>query len=146
MPAYYHRTVPRDPDALWDHRAHHPDAIVIALGTNDFILGDPGRPFEDAYLRFLEALRGLHPDAWLVLACGPMLLDVDPSGVAQSTSLRRHVHAVHEAFVSAHDARISRVEFEPNVYQLGSDLHPNAAKHASMGALLASELRLRLGW
>jgi lysophospholipase L1-like esterase len=145
MPAYYRRAIPSDPGACWDPEPH-PDAIVVALGTNDYILGDPGQPFVHAYAAFLATVRALHPDAWLLLATGPMLDDALPEGKLQWTSLRQHVYAVSEAFARTHDSRISRVEFEPNVDQFGCERHPNALKHASMGALLASELRLRLGW
>ena len=68
IPPWYERTRPL--------RDREPDAIVVNLGTNDANaiqsgvgpVGPDG--FEEGALRFLEQLRGSHPDAKLVWAYG----------------------------------------------------------------------------
>src|SRR4029079_14676660 len=58
--------------STWDFAKWQPHAVVINLGTNDASTsGDPGTPYETAYLGFVRTLRQKYPDAHFVLTIGP---------------------------------------------------------------------------
>jgi lysophospholipase L1-like esterase len=125
-----------------------PDAVVINLGTNDIDngKGDPGRPFEEAYLRFLEKLRGRYPDAFVFLSIGPMLVNSDLA------IMRTHLTNIVTARNKAGDMQIT--QFDYGVQPLGSngetptgcDWHPSVSVHVMMADTLKGQLRAKLGW
>jgi lysophospholipase L1-like esterase len=145
LPRLYDRAVADDPRVLWVAK-RAPDVVVINLGTNDLNGGDPGLPFEDAYIEFLARLRHESPNALLVVCLGPMLFDMPPgTGAMQLSDMRRHLQAVMRAYAA--DARIVLLEFpRSGDTDYGCDWHPNAKKHAEMAEQLVALLRARLGW
>ena len=55
MPAVYARTLASQSASVWDFATWQPHAVVINLGTNDASTsGDPGTPYETAYLGFVR--------------------------------------------------------------------------------------------
>ena len=68
MPAMYEQVMFTDPSELWDHSLYTPDVVCLNLGTNDTSEGnyDFDR-MEDAYRRFIAALRDTYPQAKIVL-------------------------------------------------------------------------------
>jgi lysophospholipase L1-like esterase len=121
-------------------------AVVINLGTNDWAKGDPGKPYEDAYVAFLEHVRSDYPNAFIFLTIGSMLSD--PSLGQVKTRLQ----AVVAARAAAGDDKI--VTFDLGTQPLGAngevptgcDWHPNAADHARMAGILETQLKAKLGW
>jgi len=139
MPSVYDRTLTTSAAPLWKGR--EPDVIVVNLGTNDFSKGDPGAPFDNAYERFVQQLRTVHPDAQLFCAVGPMLTD---TALAR---LRNTAGTVVDALKVAGDTRIDVIEFPSQLpTELGCDYHPNTSKHRTMGEQLAAVFRTELGW
>ncbi len=131
-------------------RDEEPDAVVVALGTNDF-LGGKGAPldvprFEAAYGKLLARIREVRPHALLVVATSPMLgPDPTPSGSgtvrdAFRQSLDRVVAARREV-----DPRVDLIDFEYQGDRLGCDWHPNDAMHRRLGDALAAFLAPRIG-
>lgn len=123
------------------------DAVVINLGTNDWSGGgDPGIPYETAYIDFIAQLRGHYPDAWIFLTIGSMLNDPELSEV--TTHLANIVAELNDAG----DERISTFDF--GAQDLGSDgsvpsgcdWHPSTDEHARMAGILQAELEDKLGW
>ncbi len=51
----------------WNFEGRQPDAVVINIGTNDGRARIDGETFTRTYVRFLERLREVHPDAELVV-------------------------------------------------------------------------------
>jgi hypothetical protein len=71
LSAIYENTLGMQSTPRWDF-ARKADVVVIHLGTNDTLQGDPGAAYERAYIAFLRTVRGHYPDAWIFLAMGPM--------------------------------------------------------------------------
>jgi hypothetical protein len=115
--------------------------VVINLGKNDLVLGDPGPAFPNAYLEFTRMLRGRYPSAFIVSTTGPNLGDA-----AHAVQLR-YVTSVIATRRAEGDDNIELLDWsEQTPEQSGCDVHPNAAKHKLMGDELAALLVVKLGW
>lgn len=118
--------------------ARQADAIVINLGTNDSSPGDPGQPYEDAYVAFLQRVRGHYPNAWIFLTIGPMT--VDPS----LTQMRTHLNNV---LARAADAKVTVVDITAqDGTATGCDYHPNVAEDGAVAGVLTTAVKSKLGW
>ena len=145
LSSVYGNAVGTDDSTPWGF-AEEASAVVINLGTNDQAQGDPGTPYESAYLDFLDTVRSHYPDAWIFLAIGSMLSDADRDAILG------HLENVLAARVASGDARVSVLDL--GVQDLGSDgsvpsgcdWHPSVADHQRMAAILEGELNTRLGW
>ena len=74
MPLEYDYTMLYDHEHEWDHSKFDPNIICINLGTNDTSEDNYDIAlYEEHYRDFLTHLRGLHPDAKIVLLTGAML-------------------------------------------------------------------------
>jgi lysophospholipase L1-like esterase len=114
------------------------DAVIINLGTNDSKKGDPGRPYEDAYVAFLRTVRGHYPGAWIFLTLGPMTSE------PQLTPMRAHLKSVAAALA---DDKIVVVDLPvQDATSTGCDYHPNVAEDATMAGVLTRAIREKLHW
>jgi lysophospholipase L1-like esterase len=137
MPAVYGNTVGTAPLPAWDFSAQ-PDAIVVNLGTNDSAQGDPGTPYETAYVAFLQTLRARNPSAWIFLTIGPMTAD------PELTMMRDHLANVIATFG---DSRVAQAYLATqNTASVGCDYHPTADEDTTMADALAPAIRAKLGW
>src|SRR5690606_4369325 len=131
-----------DPEHLWEPERFIPEAIVVALGTNDFSLGDSSlddpRPdlsveeFASAYIEFVDKLRGYYPNASVFGMTSPMLGDGWPR--SEDTFLTDHRNAIAE--VDAYYEGEGFSDFHPIVVEKvpgsGCGTHPNVAQHAAL--------------
>jgi hypothetical protein len=143
MPSVYARTLASQSTSTWDFAKWQPHVVVINLGTNDASTnGDPGTPYETAYLGFVRTLRQKYPDALFVLTIGPML-DGD-----NLTAIKGHLQKVISTRSSEGDTKMSFLEFpvQQQADGYGCDYHPSAATNAKMATLLTAELKTRLAW
>jgi lysophospholipase L1-like esterase len=137
MPARFLRTIPTRKTSVWSFDEPAPDAVVVALSTNDFAMGAPPHDaFVSAYIRFLSDLRARWPKAVLVAALGPMLY-----GPALDSARLWTKEAV-----KAREARGDEVHFLELAMQDGSDgygcqYHPSPARHRRMAGELEKVLR-----
>ncbi|MES1188611.1 MAG: SGNH/GDSL hydrolase family protein [Myxococcales bacterium] len=136
----------------WDTSQFVPDAIVIALGTNDFSPGDSERDKMDvetytaAYVAFVDKLRGYYPDAHIFGMSSPMLGDGWPNATDTSaTDLKTALAAMVEHFASAGDPNVHQINVS-KVIGTGCGTHPGVAQHASMAAEVATAIKNTLGW
>lgn len=126
---------------VWDAARFQPDAILIALGTNDFSTADPGPAFAVEYAALLRKLSDAYPGAALYAVTGPLL----PPDI-----LSRLEAAVDEAIADfiAGGGVASRVSLplaaEGHVY--GCDWHPGRDTQALMARILIDRLSGDLGW
>lgn len=142
MPKVYARIMP-SADSAWDFDAWQPHAVVINLGTNDFSTnGDPGAPYETAYLDLVRNLRKKYADAFFVLSIGPMLDGANLEGA------RKHLQAIIKTRAGEGDSKMSYLEYPPQAQAdgYGCDWHPSAKTNAKMADLLVAELKKQLSW
>lgn len=154
MPQLYLRGSANDAAAKYNFAgAAKPQAVVVALGTNDFTYDSDTAPramldqdaFVATYLSFVKLVRANYPAATLVLAGSPMLSDSYPtSAEAQHTSLLRAITAVQ---TQMNDANVRVLDLPTmNTTITACDYHPSAAEQVTMSGLLVTELRAALGW
>ena len=140
----------------WDHQQFSPDVIVIALGTNDFSPGDnpPDDPrpsmdvamYTEAYIAFVEKLRGYHPDAHIFGISSPMLSDGWPASTDTfATDLKTSLDGVVSHFEAAGDDKVHEF-FVTKVSGAGCGTHPDVAQHAAMAAEVGEYVRSVMGW
>jgi lysophospholipase L1-like esterase len=143
LPMVYNRALTNDATPVWDFRPQ-PQVVVVNLGTNDISngKGDPGAPFRDAYLAFVQTIRARYPGALIVCLIGPLL-----SG-AELTAIQVHIRSVVTMRNLAGD---NNIEFFEAIAAQTADkaacaYHPNPTENQLMAGQLIAELRTRLGW
>lgn len=122
----------------WDAQQFVPDAVLIALGTNDFSTADPGSAYAAAYADLLDELAGLYPQARLYAVTGPML------GAQEQARQDADIAAA----IAAHGGEVGRVHFtlSPEGRVRGCDWHPGLDTQARMGKEIVRVLSEDLGW
>ncbi len=140
LPDLFERTLPLDPEQVWDHRRFVPHVIVINLGTNDLARGRGNvKPeldkaeFLRAYRRFLERLRGLYPDASILISIGPMAIEPIAGWLTE---------------LEAEYPNVYRLVFEKRegAEFFGGHWHPSVVMHEIMARALAEKIRAVVGW
>ena len=152
MPELFELALPwTSPPVPWSFAAvPPPDAVVLNLGTNDF-LGGGGRPldlaaFEDAYVRFARRVREVYPRAFVLVTTSPMLhAEPSPSGPGTVKDLARErlEHAVARRTAEG-DTRIELIRLDDESSHWGCDYHPDSAMNARIAARLETPLRAQL--
>jgi hypothetical protein len=130
------------PDIPWDFTTWTADALVVALGTNDYNSGDPGQPFVTAFVSLLQFARTKYPGVPIFLGLGPKLSG--PSLAACEAALENIVTAMQ---TSATDTSIQIVSFATLVD--GADEcqnHPLVTDDQTMATTLADQIAKSLGW
>jgi lysophospholipase L1-like esterase len=142
----YLRALPTHASDRWDFSRWTPDVVVINLGTNDFYHGDPGSAgFTTSYKALIGRVRTNYPSALIVVALGPMLSDLFPTGVNALTQARAYVTSVvHDV----NDPKVKMIEFpnQDNATSFGCRYHPSAATQQQMAGQLTQYLQQQLGW
>jgi lysophospholipase L1-like esterase len=133
MPARYPYSIPND-QTPWDFTRYQPDVTIINLGTNDFGPGDPGVPYESAYVAFVQAVRAKYANTRFIL--------IDMYGGVRLT----RINDVVAALAATGETRVESLSFSAAQNNLGCNQHPNAAGQAAMGAVLSTQLRTLMGW
>lgn len=126
---------------VWDAGRFQPDAILIALGTNDFSTADPGDAFTEEYTSLLRNLADGYPGAALYAVTGPLL----PPDIR--TRLETAVDQAVASF-AAGGGTASRISLplaeDGHVY--GCDWHPGRDTQALMARILIDSLSADLDW
>ncbi|MHA6248390.1 SGNH/GDSL hydrolase family protein [Pontibacter sp. CAU 1760] len=123
----------------WDFNTYTPAVVSIALGTNDFSMGDGKKerqPFDstrfvNSYIDFVKLVKSKYPDARIALLSSAMVQGANRT-LLQSTLLA--VKAATDAAYPA-DKPVALHFFEP-MQARGCSGHPNVEDHA----ILAQEL------
>jgi len=164
-PSYDLRTMPEVYDKLyleqtdspdWDTSRYVPDAVVIALGTNDFSPGDNSEDmpreqmtvakFVPPYEAFLDDLMGYYPDAEFFLLSSPMLSNdwPDPSFMYKS-SLEEAIAQI-EADYADKGGKVHALNVLDTAGK-GCGTHPSASEQQQIAEQnLIPALREVLGW
>jgi hypothetical protein len=151
---------PRPSTAIWDAAQYQADAIVIALGTNDFSPGPlnadntpkDGRPILDVDrfvvydIALIDTLRIYYPAAHIFLMSSPMLVDGWPTAAYQSkTSLLTALAMLDNHYKMTGDTKVHTVT-TISKQSGGCASHPNVAGQAATGMELATAMKATLGW
>jgi len=144
---FFERAVPDTAEAVWDHALYQPDAVVICLGTNDFTPGVLDvEAYAAPYIRFVERILEVHPDARVVVCSSPMHNPEDAGwGGPRAKALEASLDAVVSHFNEARPDRVRKVKLG---YRPGSkfDSHPIAPQHQEIADEFEPVLRDWLGW
>ncbi len=143
LPMVYTRALTNDASPSWDFRTQA-QAVIVNLGTNDISnsKGDPGTPFETAYIGLLASVRAKYSGAYIVCMIGPLLSGTD------LTTMQGHIR---NAVAERQSAGDTHIEFFSQVAAQSSDkaacqYHPNPAENQIMATQIEAELRAKLGW
>jgi lysophospholipase L1-like esterase len=145
---YFERTT----SPKWDPQRFVPDALVLALGTNDFSPGDSERDplsvdaFAAAYVAFIEKLRGYYPRAELFVVSSPMLGDHWPNSADTFAADQKNaITKTVDAFAARGDSKIHKY-FSIPVVGIGCGTHPNVEQQALLAGQLAAAIQPVMGW
>jgi lysophospholipase L1-like esterase len=132
MPKRYPYAIP---DTIpWDFTQYQPQVVVINLGTNDFGSGDPGTPYETAYVSFIQTIRAKYASAYFIL--------IDMYGGNRVTRINNVVATLK----SSGESKVEMLSVSLAQNNLGCNQHPNVAGQQAMGAVLATRLKSLMGW
>ncbi len=132
MPRRYPYAIPDT--LLWDFSLYQPHVVVINLGTNDFGAGDPGTPFESAYVSFVQSVRVKYAGSYFIL--------IDMYGGARLTRL----NSVLTTLKNGGESKVEVLSLNAAQNNLGCNQHPNIAGQQAMGTTLAARIRVVMGW
>jgi len=158
LPDVYASLFLEDPKSpAWDPKAFVPDAVVIALGTNDFSPGDnPAsnpRPrmtvddFVTAYVAFLDTLMSedYYPDAQFFVLGSPMLGDGYPDATyTYRTDLETAIMQVEAHYAAQGNVHAVKLD---KTFGKGCGTHPDAGEQAKLAVNdLEPALAQIMGW
>jgi len=137
----YGRALPTEEDSTWDFDSWIPQAVVVNLGSNDFVKDDPGVVFEDSMGALLDEIRSHYASARIYVAVGSSLFD------SEYPRLKPRLEAIVSSRAGSGD-NIAFMDFGTTDYDdtYGCDWHPSKATHEYMAAILTQALKQDLGW
>jgi lysophospholipase L1-like esterase len=146
LSSVYENALGTDSTSVWSF-APKASVVVINLGTNDWAKGDPGTPYEKAYVSFIAKVRSHYPDAWIFLTIGSMLGDPELTQVKT-----RFANVIASVTAATGDKKLATFDFgtqntgADGSVPTGCDWHPNVADHKRMAGILQQQLKDKLGW
>lgn len=127
-------TLGTDLESVWDHTSFRPDAVVIAIGTNDFWEGS-ATGYKAAMDKLVAGVQQDYPEAPIYLTVSPML-----TGEARKLQ-KADLQSLVEEGIQLLD--MGKIEPEDGY---GCDYHPNEKTNLRLADVLAKKLRQDLGW
>jgi lysophospholipase L1-like esterase len=146
---YFPRALPAQPDSTWDFASWQPQAVVINVGTNNFMNVDPGEArFVQRYVELVARVRKAYPAAFIVCALGSMLSNVYPEGRNALTQARKYMKVAMQKMKDSGETNIEMLEFPEQNHAdgLGCGFHPSLKTHRLMAERLTAFLKERLAW
>lgn len=128
-------------DLHWNFQSFVPDAVVIALGTNDFSMGRGQNAsyvaaYEQTYLNFIQTAAANYGNKSL-----PFFLAVGPMSTLYMTAVQS---VIDNASALGYSATMINMSFPQTQYGCGG--HPTRASHAQMAAITQQTIAGVLGW
>lgn len=126
-----------------------PDAVVIALGTNDFSVNNNNREplvpadFTSGAVSFIRTIQTHYPDAHFFLLQSPMIGDGWPAGENQWTTQK---NAFNAAITQLNSTKIHFIGWNTQGSDVACDYHPTAATNAAEAPIVAAAIAEALGW
>ena len=136
MPMRYDFVLPLESSTKWDFSEYQPDAVIINLTSNDFsTYQDPGTDYVNAYVAFVQHLRSVYPNAYVVC-----VLEWPRDNADVRTE------QIVSAVKATGDTRIEAFSIIDYANWNGCQGHPDVAGGMTMGNALATEIKKVLGW
>ncbi len=136
----------------WDTARFVPDAVVLALGTNDFSPGDSPRESTDvdafaaAYVQFIKKLRAYYGQAEKFCISSPMLGDHWPTpSDTFATDQKNAIAKTVDALNADGDSKVHKC-FSSPIVGIGCGTHPSVEQQAMMASQLRAVVAPVLGW
>jgi lysophospholipase L1-like esterase len=128
----------------WPFASNPRDAVVIALGANDFNTDNNGSPsqatFQTRYKQLLALVRSKYSNAYIFATYTPTMFEPGLSTVRA---------AIPAALAALADPKIYFIDTIPDatgVDTTGCEYHPNVAYDAQVGAVVTAFIKLKTGW
>jgi Carbohydrate esterase 2 N-terminal/GDSL-like Lipase/Acylhydrolase family len=158
MPDVYGLTLPElqpSESPAWEPANFRSDAIVIALGTNDFSPGNPAEGVRDkmdidaytqAYVDFIDTLKGWYPATSFFAMGSPLLGDGYPTAAdTPRTDLNTALTNVEAHYVALGDTTVHYLKIT-NLAGLGCTGHTNVEQQAYTAGQVKKAVQAALGW
>ncbi|WP_049723857.1 SGNH/GDSL hydrolase family protein [Gilvimarinus polysaccharolyticus] len=140
-PQFFNQAVANSEAPAADLEAFVPDVILISLGTNDFSLGigplPPREHFVATYVKFVQRLLALYPNAEIALTEGAIVNDAADPKRPQKTVLREYIAATVKRVGSPRLRQILS-EHHPGDQ---CDAHPTGPQHRAMARELLPQIQ-----
>ncbi|SDF59265.1 MULTISPECIES: SGNH/GDSL hydrolase family protein [unclassified Duganella] len=146
MPDFYDQlSAVGNNDSHWNFKSWTPDVVVINLFQNDRWLIDREKRLSpmptdaqriQAYRTFVQKIRVLYPNAYIVCALGSM------DAVQEGSRWPGYVRTAVDEMQQLGDQRIDTIVFPWN----GFGGHPRVQQHQANAALLTAFIRQKMGW
>ncbi len=146
-PQFFPLSLPDDPTVRWDHTSYTPDAIIICLGQNDFSAGLlEETEYTEAYARFVDQIRTVHPRAAFVFASSPM--QGNEPGSEDRAKRDRLVRCLENVAARLRTTSKTKVAVVALHHQPGTVLnaHPSAFQHEQIAQEILPVLKSLTGW
>ena len=132
----YSLTLTNNPETRWNPAAFMPDAVVVAIGTNDFWDGEGGQ-YAQAMREFLQALQKDYPDTPIYTIVSPML-----NGAVREQQKNTLV-ALSQTYQNVNVLDLGQITAADGY---GCDYHPNVTTQSRMAENLVETLSVELKW
>ena len=131
----YSRTLADDPETQWDITRYQPDAITIAIGTNDYWQGSVTDEYQLSMISLIDRIQRDYPDTPIYLIVSPMLTSAarDDQKARLTAMEEQHVHMLDLGKIEQADG-------------YGCDYHPNTVTQQRSAQALVNRLRADLSW
>jgi len=147
VPDFFERALPDDPATAWDHSAYQPDLILICIGQNDFSqISLPASEYAAEYIKFVERLRSVHPQASIILLSSPMAEQTRDDGwLPRGKALELSLSLVEQHFARKGDLAV-RTLYISHMPGTQIDSHPVVWQHRRMADEILPLARAMTGW
>jgi hypothetical protein len=151
----YPRSNPVDAQSVFDTSTFTPDAVVLALGGNDYNMGlpeDTGPAPLDGFTQkareLTTTLRTSYPQAHVFLMAYAVLTDEYPPGRLRRTNVVTALEQVTQERNAAGDARVHYVAPAPSTEAelTACDGHGGPSYHARIAAYMSEQIKAAVGW
>lgn len=151
----YPRAEPGDPASEWNFDSWTPHVVVVAIGGNDYNIGQPednGPAPLDGFTQkareFTTMVRGHYPVAHIFLMAYAVLTDTDPPGRMRRTNVETALKKVRDEHVAAGDARVyftAPPQYDP-AELIGCDGHGGPEYHERIAKFMSEDIASKVGW
>ena len=136
MPRVFDKIDLRGDSLQWDFANYQPDVVTICLGQNDGL--QDSVVFCNAYIKYIQQLRGYYPSAQFILLTSPM------ADEALTAMLKSYLTGIKKR-LQATDKKVATYFYTKRYYN-GCDGHPDLAEHQQIAKELGTYIKTIMIW